>query len=535
MSFVVNDGALNSGAAIRSITVAAVNDAPIVTASGGALAYAENQAATAIDPGLTVSDLDNVNLTGATVSITANYISGQDVLGFTNQNGISYHWNAAAGMLTLSGTSSVANYQSALRSVTYANTTDDPRSPARTVSFAVNDGALSSSAATRSVDISPVNDAPVAINLDTAETYTEDRALNLTGIVISDVDSVMVSATLQLSNPEAASLNVATAGSVTSSYDAAAGIWTAGGPIADVNALLASLILTPSPHFNAEFSIRAEISDGIAAPIVGSQLMTGTPVNDAPSTKPVTLQPIAEDSGPRLITQPNCSRMQPISTGRASPRSSSPSAAAPARWSTTATAPGPITPALDDDSVGRLQLHRHRRQPERCRQRRRWTSPRSTTPPLISLAPLDLQGGASVLVDSSLLQASDVDNQASQPELRRHRRAATAISNRSTRRASQSRSSARPMSPPGASSSSRPARSVRRASAWSPFDGNSRGSTITASIDFRRSVLVQRLPMRSPVTSPAGAPDARESAPASTPRWRLPMDGSARSSASTAN
>ena len=54
-------------------------------------------------PGLTVADLDNVNLAGATVAISGNFAAGQDVLGFTNQNGISGSWNAATGVLTLSG------------------------------------------------------------------------------------------------------------------------------------------------------------------------------------------------------------------------------------------------------------------------------------------------------------------------------------------------------------------------------------------------------------------------------------------------
>ena len=37
----------------------------------------------------------------ATVQITGNYVNGQDILGFTNQNGISGSFNAATGTLTL--------------------------------------------------------------------------------------------------------------------------------------------------------------------------------------------------------------------------------------------------------------------------------------------------------------------------------------------------------------------------------------------------------------------------------------------------
>ena len=101
--------------------------APVVVTTGGSLAYTENDAATEINPLLTVSDADSTNLASATVTITSNYNNGQDILAFSNQNGISGSWNAGAGELTLTGSATVANYQAALRSVTYANTSDAPQ------------------------------------------------------------------------------------------------------------------------------------------------------------------------------------------------------------------------------------------------------------------------------------------------------------------------------------------------------------------------------------------------------------------------
>ena len=94
--------------------------------AGHTLAYTENQAATAIDTALTVTDVDSTNLTGATVRSPAISSPAEDVLGFTNQNGITGSYNAATGVLTLTGIASVANYQTALRSVTYFNTSDNP-------------------------------------------------------------------------------------------------------------------------------------------------------------------------------------------------------------------------------------------------------------------------------------------------------------------------------------------------------------------------------------------------------------------------
>ena len=128
VTIITNDGTANSIAKTDTINVTPVNDAPVVTA-GHTLNYTENQVATAFDPALTVTDVDNANLASATVQITGNYVNGQDVLGFTNQNGISGSFNAATGTLTLTGSSSVANYQTALASMTYVNTSENPSGP----------------------------------------------------------------------------------------------------------------------------------------------------------------------------------------------------------------------------------------------------------------------------------------------------------------------------------------------------------------------------------------------------------------------
>ena len=104
----INDNGLGGGAALTGsdtaiINIGSANDAPVLDAHSGSLSYTENQAATAIDTAITVSDVDSANLAGATVQITGNFVSGQDVLGFTNQNGIAGSYNAATGVLMLAG------------------------------------------------------------------------------------------------------------------------------------------------------------------------------------------------------------------------------------------------------------------------------------------------------------------------------------------------------------------------------------------------------------------------------------------------
>ena len=182
----INDNGNSGGAALSGsdtaiINIGSVNDAPVLDAHSGSLSYTENQAATAIDTAITVSDVDSANLTGATVQITGNFVSGQDVLGFTNQNGIAGSYNAATGVLMLTGQASLAQYQAALESVTYFNSSDDPSGQTRTISYQVNDGSAQnnlSHVVTATVAVAPVNDAPVITSGAAAARVSEEGLPN---------------------------------------------------------------------------------------------------------------------------------------------------------------------------------------------------------------------------------------------------------------------------------------------------------------------------------------------------------------------
>ena len=186
-----SNGGANSLSQFMLLTVTAVNDAPVVTMTGTPLAYTENSGAMAVDSALTVSDVDNANMAGATITISGNYATGQDVLAFTNQLGITGLWNAGTGILTLTGTASKANYQTALRSITYANTSENPNTLTRTVLFVATDGVNSSVAATRDIAVSATNDAPSITLASVGGPYVEGGtpALFDTSPVINDIDS----------------------------------------------------------------------------------------------------------------------------------------------------------------------------------------------------------------------------------------------------------------------------------------------------------------------------------------------------------
>ena len=123
---------------------------------GGALSYTESDAPTQITNTITVSDSDSSDLESATVQITANLDSSEDALDFTPVGSITGAYVAGTGTLTLTGTSSLANYQTALRSVTYDNIDDDdPSAATRTVSFSVSDSSGSGNSQSRNIDVVP--------------------------------------------------------------------------------------------------------------------------------------------------------------------------------------------------------------------------------------------------------------------------------------------------------------------------------------------------------------------------------------------
>ncbi|MEO8497978.1 MAG: dockerin type I domain-containing protein, partial [Planctomycetota bacterium] len=99
------------------INITVVNQAPVVSPGDG-LIHRVGEGAAALVPTLTVTDPENGMLTGATIAFTADS-QGEESLLFLNQNGITGQFDAASGVLTLTGTASAADYTQALRSVRF--------------------------------------------------------------------------------------------------------------------------------------------------------------------------------------------------------------------------------------------------------------------------------------------------------------------------------------------------------------------------------------------------------------------------------
>jgi VCBS repeat-containing protein len=170
-TYTATDGSRTSNSATVTVTVTGVSDTPVLSNIETApLGYQGGSVAAAITGALTVDVADGASMTGATVAIASGFVPTEESLWFTDQNGIFGNYDAGAGVLTLTGTASAADYQTALRSVAYADSNVEANGT-REVSFEVSDGAALSNfsrVASRDISVTPVG-APVASD-DTAMT-----------------------------------------------------------------------------------------------------------------------------------------------------------------------------------------------------------------------------------------------------------------------------------------------------------------------------------------------------------------------------
>jgi hypothetical protein len=173
-----------------------INAEPVLSGiEGSPETFTSGDSPLAITSSLDIGD-DNANLSGATISITSNFNASEDVLDFTNQLGITGSYNSGSGVLTLSGSSSVANYITALRSVTYENTAGTPAEITRTISFQVDDGTDTSNILTRDIDIVQVNNSPVLSSIESVPlvVFPGDGPKEVTTqLLVQDIDDTNLS------------------------------------------------------------------------------------------------------------------------------------------------------------------------------------------------------------------------------------------------------------------------------------------------------------------------------------------------------
>ena len=290
VEFVVNDGDLDSTATTKAIAVTAVNDKPVLSSTGTTLSYTEGDAPVVVDPGISASDVDSSTLSGATVQVTDGFSLSEDLLNFTDQGDITGVRDPDTGILTLSGTASVADYEAALRSITYENGSHNPSTVTRTVAFQVDDGAANdnlSDQATRDVSITAVNDAPAVVTSDGSTSYVGSGQLEAvdSGLTVSDVDDTNLESarvTIASGLADGDELVYADQAGITGVYDTGTGVLdlTGSASVADYETALRSVQYrhtgdNPTGARGVEFTV----NDG---DLDSSAVTTGIETNDPP-------------------------------------------------------------------------------------------------------------------------------------------------------------------------------------------------------------------------------------------------------------
>src|SRR5262249_29112211 len=193
ITWVLNDGSGSnnlSTAQTETVSITPINDPPALTNVAASAAYTENASAVTLSSALTVADVDSLTIVNATVSVVSGAFAGDgDVLavnGVSNgtialgTNTVTVSYNSTTETLTLSGSDTLAHYQTLLEEVSFRSSSDNPTNfgsnPARTLTWLINDGSGSnnlSSFSTTTVNVTAVNDAPT-LSVAASTSFTEN-------------------------------------------------------------------------------------------------------------------------------------------------------------------------------------------------------------------------------------------------------------------------------------------------------------------------------------------------------------------------
>jgi len=140
------------------VVFSATQTPPVLSNVAASTSYTALAAPTTLSSGTTVSDPESADLVSGTVSISSGtFLTGDTLVAATTGTSISASYDTSTGVLSLTGSDTLANYQQVLDSVSYSSSSQDPTNigadPSRTVSWAVNDGTLNSASQTTTINI----------------------------------------------------------------------------------------------------------------------------------------------------------------------------------------------------------------------------------------------------------------------------------------------------------------------------------------------------------------------------------------------
>ena len=338
-SFSVEDSAgKNSPAAVTSLTLVSINDAPVITGLDN-VTLTESQANSGpqlVDIDISVVDADSPSFTGGSLTIgydIADPGSSQDQLAFQDQGTGSGMIGFSGGTVTFEGTvigtvrpgfdgsngsplvidftpdATPTAVDALLQQLTYQNTSATPAAT-RTIQVVIDDGSGGiSAAATSQISITAENNPPV-LDVSGSPSYLQnDPAVDIAASVsITDLDDTLLeSATVTISNVDrandllsliAAALSAAaTAGILITGYSPATGELTLSGTASssDYAVVLDGILFSSTSGDGTDRTISFVVNDGTSASNIDTVTIDYT-TDTTPPGQP-TITAISTDTG----------------------------------------------------------------------------------------------------------------------------------------------------------------------------------------------------------------------------------------------
>jgi hypothetical protein len=271
-SFRVSDGVGgNSAISNFNISITPVDDQATILIPASPLTYVENSPSIAIATGVLLTDPDTPTLTQVRVQIASGYSPGNDLLlvNGTLPLGITSSWNSSTGTMTLNGPGTLSNFQLAIESLRYVNSSEFPETTTRTLTFSLTNSIGAQGTASRQLDVSSVNDSPLISVSSPSYTVAEDSAFTFSGsnkISIQDVDaqSGIIRVSLSVSNlgvGSSLSLSQTTGLTFTTGNGFENETMLFEGTLSDINAAIDGLLFDPGTDFNGSNSIQINVND----------------------------------------------------------------------------------------------------------------------------------------------------------------------------------------------------------------------------------------------------------------------------------
>ncbi len=264
-----------------------------------------------VDTDVSVIDNDNPLLASATVTLTNP--QALDSLTFNGLPPGSIIVSAGTSVITLTGAASAADYQTALRQITFDNTGTNPSTETRIIDIVVNDGASNSNTAQALIQVEVVNNSAPVLDLDADDssgsfqsTFRSTFTENGLPVPIADVDTSITdfdsthleSATITLANKQTGDVLTVSGvlpGTITpTAYDTGTGVLTLTGhaTLDEYETALKQIAYsnTSDDPVTGDRLIEVVVNDGANGSNLAVAIISVTATNDAPV---ITINPSA--------------------------------------------------------------------------------------------------------------------------------------------------------------------------------------------------------------------------------------------------